>query len=64
MSYQVIQSELVVDLSTEEQQLLSGGGKKDKRDDDADEIYEKDKDKDYRKIPIIFKGFVIFPEDK
>jgi hypothetical protein len=63
MSVQAIYSELIEELTTDQQQFISGGNKLWKDDQDPDDDYEdKDKEKEYRKIPVAFKGYFFLPE--
>lgn len=65
MSVQLLQSELIEDLATEQQELLSGGycSKGDNDDDDEDDDNKSKKYKGkYKKIPFYVKGVVFKPE--
>lgn len=61
MSFQLLQSELIEDLATEQQELLSGGYCSKRDDDDDDDKSKKSKGK-YKKIPFYVKGVVYKPE--
>jgi hypothetical protein len=61
VSTQALSSELIWDLSTEQQQVLTGGRYRPEGEYDSE---EGDKYGDYRKFPIFLKGVVLVPETK